>query len=83
MSKASLNLSIDPELVREAKAYVVKNPRAGRRNLSELTETLWINLLKRKGVKLPPRFHLKARLKPRVRRARAHQPEPAVAVANV
>lgn len=53
MRKVPLNLSIDEELGNAVKAWVVQNKRKGRRNLSELTEALYISYLRRKGAKLP------------------------------
>jgi hypothetical protein len=54
--KTPLNLSIDTDIANAVKGYVASNPRKGRRNVSELTENLWISYLRRKGVKLPTLF---------------------------
>jgi hypothetical protein len=53
LSKIPLNLSVNSELKNTLEAHLVQNRRKGRRNLSELTENLWIQFLRRRGVKLP------------------------------
>jgi hypothetical protein len=52
--KAAINLSIDEELIKAAKTFVISNKRKGRANLSEFTASLWISYLREKGTKLPP-----------------------------
>jgi hypothetical protein len=54
--KVPINLSIDEELVKAAKTFVIINKRKGRRNLSEFTANLWISYLRGQGVKLPTLF---------------------------
>lgn len=54
--KAPFNLSVDPELARAIRGFTSAHPRKGRRNVSELTESLWISFLRRKGAKLPVLF---------------------------
>lgn len=57
--KAACNLSINRDLVTAVQTFVTGNKRKGRRNLSELTENLWIGYLRRQGVKLPESVILK------------------------
>lgn len=49
-----MNLSIKKTVALAAKSFVAGNKRKGRKNLSELTENLWIGYLRKNGVKLPP-----------------------------
>jgi hypothetical protein len=49
-----VNLSINEDLVKAAKSFIINERRKGRRNLSELTERLWITYLRGKRAKLPP-----------------------------
>lgn len=57
--KRPLNLSVNGELAGRVISYLAENKRKGRRNVSELTEQLWITYLRRKGVKLPESVLLK------------------------
>lgn len=57
--KSAKNLSLNTELTKAVLAVIVEHPRKGRRNLSELTETLWISFLRKRGVKLPASVLLK------------------------
>jgi hypothetical protein len=52
----AVNLSISTPIAAAISSFVRNNRRRGRRNLSELTENLWVSYLRRKGVKLPPLF---------------------------
>ena len=52
----AVNLSINGKIAQTVQTFVAGNKRKGRRNVSELTENLWIGYLRRKGVKLPPLF---------------------------
>lgn len=52
----AVNLSISSGVVSSIKGFVATNRRKGRKDVSELTENLWIGYLRRKGVKLPPLF---------------------------
>jgi hypothetical protein len=51
-----MNLSINEKIAGAVQTFVAGNKRKGRRNVSELTENLWIGYLRRKGVKLPTLF---------------------------
>lgn len=51
---SAVNLSIQKPIAKAIKAYIAENARKGRRNLSELTENLWIAYLRKQGAKLPP-----------------------------
>jgi hypothetical protein len=52
--KSPINLSINTDVVAAVKGYVALNRRKGRKDVSELTERLWIAYLRSKGAKLPP-----------------------------
>jgi|GEM_PF-5369306 len=58
-AKVPCNLSVDGDLATAVKTFVTGNKRKGRRNVSELTENLWIGYLRRQGVKLPESVILK------------------------
>lgn len=53
---AAVNLSINSDIAAAVRSFVSGNRRKGRRNVSELTEHLWISYLRRKGAKLPTLF---------------------------
>lgn len=48
-----VNLSIRKPLALAVKGFVAANARKGRRNLSELTEGLWISYMRKQGAKMP------------------------------
>lgn len=48
-----VNLSVNEQIATAIKGFVVTNARKGRRNVSELTENLWIAYLRKQGAKLP------------------------------
>lgn len=50
----AVNLSINKDIAKAVKGFVATNKRKGRKNVSELTENLWISYLRKHGVKLPP-----------------------------
>lgn len=54
MANVAMNLSVDKDLKIAVKNYITGNRRKGRRDVSELTQALWISYLRSKGVKLPP-----------------------------
>lgn len=49
----AVNLSVDKKVAEEIDKFIAGNKRKGRRNRSELTESLWIAYLRSKGVKSP------------------------------
>jgi len=54
--KVPINLSIRADITLAIKVHVTAHPECGFRNVSELTENLWISYLRRKGAKLPTLF---------------------------